>query len=144
MAIKPEAAGRGVIRFFKAVFLVAALYDLVLGAVFFFLYRPLFDAFGIDLPNNTSYIHLTAGYVFVQGVGYWFVYRNMMRNVDLVKLGIVYKIIYSGVAVYYLAIGELLNAAFAWFAVFDGVFAVLFVAFLLRVRALQPHEHSQD
>ena len=33
----------------------------------------------IALPNNISYIHLSAGVVFVQGIGYWFVYPNMLR-----------------------------------------------------------------
>ncbi|MBI2847034.1 MAG: hypothetical protein HYX82_04045, partial [Chloroflexi bacterium] len=127
MATRLETTGPSVVRFFKAVFLVAAVYDVVLGVVFFFLYKPVFNTLGIELPNNTSYIHLTAGFVFVQGVGYWFVYRNMLRNVDLVKLGIVYKAIYTAVALYYLAIGELLNAIFAWFAVFDVVFLLLFV-----------------
>lgn len=139
MVTRLETTGPGVTRFFKAVFLVAALYDAVLGVAFFFLYKPIFDTLGIALPNNTSYIHLSAGFIFVQGVGYWFVYRNMLRNVDLVKLGVVYKVIYSAVAVYYLAIGELLDAAFAWFAVFDVAFAALFVAFLLQIR---PVQHS--
>ncbi len=143
MTTRLEAARPGVVRFFKAVFLVAALYDVVLGVVFFFLYKPLFDTLDIALPNNTSYIHLTAGFVFVQGVGYWFVYRNMLRNVDLVKLGIVYKAIYSAVAVYYLAIGELLDAIFGWFAVFDVGFLLLFIAFLIQVRPHQRHQQVQ-
>lgn len=141
MTTRLEAAGPSVARFFKAFFLVATLYDGILGAVFFFFYRPIFDMFGIALPNNTSYIHLTAGFVFVQGVGYWFVYRNMLRNVDIVRLGVVYKAVYSGVAVYYLAIGQLLDAIFAWFAVLDLGFLLLFVVFLVLAQP-QQRQHQ--
>jgi uncharacterized protein involved in response to NO len=38
----------------RTFFLVAALYDLVLGAIFFVLYGPIFSAFGLELPNNIS------------------------------------------------------------------------------------------
>jgi hypothetical protein len=144
MTTKLEVAGPRALNFYKALFLVAALYDGVLGAVFFFLYSPLFEALGIALPNNTSYIHLTAGFVFVQGVGYWFVYRRMLQNIDLVKLGVIYKGIYSLVAVYYLATGQLLNAIFAWFALGDVLFLVGFVRFLVLTRpmGLEPQRQG--
>jgi hypothetical protein len=129
-----QSSEPGKYRFFRALFLTVALYNSLLGATFFLFYRPLFDGLGIELPYNTSYIHLTAGFVFVQGVGYWFVYRDMLRNVDLVKLGVIYKGIYSGLAFYYLLSGDLLDAVFAWFAVFDVIFLALFVVFLMTVR----------
>ena len=117
---------------------------MILGAVFFFLFGPIFDLLEVALPNNTSYIHLNAGFVFVQGIGYWFVYRNMLRNVDLVKLGVIYKAIYTLVAVYYLAIGELPDAIFAWFAAFDVLFLLGFVRFLLLAQpvGLEPQPQS--
>ena len=134
MTAKLAAEGQGNLDFFKTFFLVAALYDVVLGAVFFFFYGPIFEILDVPLPNHPSYAHLTAAFVFVQGIGYWFVYRDMLRNVDLVKLGVVYKGTYSLLAVYYLASGELLDAIFAWFAVFDVLFLLGFVRFLALVR----------
>ena len=142
MTTRLEAAKPGAVRFFKAFFLVAALYDGVLGAVFFFFYAPIFDALDIAVPINTSYIHLSAAFVFVQGVGYWFVYRNMLRNVDIVKLGVVYKAAYTGVAVYYLVIGQLPDAIFAWFAVFDMMFLVPFVVFLMLAQPSRHHDQA--
>jgi hypothetical protein len=121
-------------RFFRAVFLVAALYDGALGALFFLFHPAIYGALGIPSPGNASYIHLTAGFVFVQGVGYWFVWRDMLRNVDIVKMGVVYKALYVAVAGYYLAVGDLPGAVFAWFAVADLVFLALFIAFLRLVR----------
>jgi hypothetical protein len=123
--------------FYKAVFLVGAAYDMILGAVFFLLWRPIFDALGIESPGHPSYLHITTAYIFVQGLGYWYVSRNIIRNLDLVRLGIVYKAIYVGLAAYYLVIGQLLHAVFAWFAVFDLAFLLLFVA-CLRWAASSP------
>jgi hypothetical protein len=60
------------------------------------------------------------------------VYRDPPRNVDIVKVGIVYKIIYVGLAAYYLAIGQLLSSVFAWLAVADLIFLVLFVRFVTQ------------
>ncbi|MGI8828998.1 MAG: hypothetical protein ACR2I5_04385 [Candidatus Limnocylindria bacterium] len=116
----------------RTFFLVAALYDIVLGIGFFLLFDPLFAALGIALPNNTSYIHLTAAFVFVQGLGYWLVYADAPANLGIVKLGIVYKAIFSGLAFFYLAIGQLLHPAFLIFGVADLFFLAGFVLFLRR------------
>jgi hypothetical protein len=143
MSTRLELAGPQALKRYQALFLVAALYDGILGAGFFLLFGPIFRMLGAVLPNSTSYIHLTAGFIFVQGIGYWLVCRNMLRNVDLVKVGVVYKAIYAGVAFYYLAIGQLPDTVFAWFAVFDVLFIVGFVRFLLLARPAAPEPAPQ-
>ena len=122
---------------YKTFFLVAALYDIVLGAAFFFLYGPLWDALGIALPNNTAYIHLTAAFVFVQGVGYWFVYQDPDGNHGIVKTGLVYKTAFAGLAFYYLAIGQLLHPVFLVFGALDVLFLIGFARFLMGGRSQQ-------
>jgi hypothetical protein len=122
----------------RTFFLVAAVYDLVLGAAFFFLYGPLFDALGIALPNNTSYIHLTAAFVFVQGLGYWFVYQDPEENRGIVKIGTAYKAAFSALALYYLVIGQLLHPVFAVFGLLDAFFLIGFVLFLRHPRMRSP------
>jgi hypothetical protein len=134
MTTKLELAGPGTTSVFKTFFLVAAAYDLILGLAFFFFFGPIFGRLGVPLPGNTSYIHLTAGFIFVQGVSYWLVYGNMLRNTDLVKVGALYKAIYTLVAVYYWMIGQLPHAVFAWFAVFDFLFMLGFLRFLALAR----------
>ena len=143
MSMRLELAGSAAINRFKTLFLVAALYDAILGAAFFLFYEPIYRMLGAELPANASYLHLSAGFVFVQGIGYWFVFRDMLRNTDLVKVGVVYKVIYTGVVFYYLAAGQLPHATFAWFAVCDILFIVGFMWFLALARpaapALEPH-----
>jgi len=122
------------LRLYRMGFLVAAAYDIVLGAAFTFLYKPILDVLDITAPDNTSYIHLAAVFVLVQGISYLFAYRNLQGNLDLVRVGIVYKLAYALVAFYYLAIGDLLHWVFLLFGVVDLVFMVFFIS---TVRAVQ-------
>jgi hypothetical protein len=130
-----SAATAAPTRAFARFFLAAALYDLLLGAAFFLFYRPIFKALDVPPPADRSYLHLTAAFVAVQGLGYLFVWRNPARNVDLVKVGAVYKAAYIGTALLYLLNGELPHNVFAWFAVCDVAFLVGFIRFLAAARS---------
>lgn len=114
---------------FRAIFLVAALYDFVLGIIFLAFYNSIFSFLGITLPNYPMYLQLSAAFVVVMGVGYFFVYKNLYRNVDLVKLGIVYKLVYGTLAIYFYLLG-LAHAIFFLFALIDIIFIGLFIWFL--------------
>lgn len=123
---------------YRTFFLVAAIYDIVLGVVFFLFYGAMFSALGIELPNNTSYIHLTAAFVLVQGLGYWFVYQEPQANLGIVKVGVAYKFAFSALAAYYLLIGQLLHPIFALFGFLDLLFLIGFVLFLREAGGRQP------
>ncbi len=125
---------------FRTFFLVAALYDTMLGAVFFFLYGPVFELLGISLPNNTSYIHLTAAFVVVQGLGYWLVSQAPIANRGIAKIGVAYKFAFAGLAMYYFLIGELLHPAFLLLGIVDVGFLVGFVLFLRATADRVPDE----
>ncbi|HUI89232.1 MAG TPA: hypothetical protein VLX61_10985 [Anaerolineales bacterium] len=117
-------------KFYHGVFLIAALYDLVLGFVFFVFLKNIFTLLGVPLPDNLSYALLSAAFVFVQGVSYYFVYRNLQRNVDIVRVGIVYKIAYVGVSFYFWAIGQSPHLVFTIFGFLDLIFIALFALYL--------------
>ncbi len=119
--------------FFRWLFLIAAIYDLVLGIIFFFFYKPVYAFFNIPLPNYPMYLQMSAAFVIAMGVGYYFIYRNLYRNIDLVKLGVVYKLVYS-VLTSYFYFTDLANVTFFWFAIFDAIFLVLFVWFLIYAK----------
>ena len=122
--------------FFRGVFLVAALYDLVLGLVFFFLYPWVYGLLGVSLPTEPAYLHLAAAFVFVQGIMYYLVYRKLERNVDLVLVGAIYKLAYSGVAFYHWGMGTLPHPIFALFGFLDVIFLALFLYFLKEAKGL--------
>ena len=119
--------------FFRGLFLAAAVYDLILGVVFFIFYKPVYAFFNIALPDYPMYLQMAAAFVIAMGVGYYFIYTNLYGNIDLVKLGIVYKSAYIGITSYFY-FANLADVAFFWFAIFDAGFLVLFVWFLVYAR----------
>ncbi|MFC1649053.1 hypothetical protein ACFL1B_06400 [Nanoarchaeota archaeon] len=117
----------------RTIFLIAAIYDFVLGTAFFFFYKPLFEYFKITLPVYPMYLQMAAAFVIAMGVGYYFIYLNLYRNIDLVKLGIVYKFVYSGLTSYFY-FANLANIFFFWFAILDAIFLVIFAIFLVQAK----------
>ena len=122
---------------YKSLFVVAAWYDLILGVVFLLFYGAVYSALGIALPETAAYLQLAAAFVIVQGIGYLFVAQNMDRNVDIVKMGAIYKAAYSAVSLYHFSQGTLPHGVFALFAVLDLVFLVFFIMFLMDSRAVK-------
>lgn len=123
-------------NFYKGVFLIAAAYDLLLGFAFFFTYRNVYETLNIALPETEAYLQLNAAFVFAQGILYWFVYKNLKRNIDIVKVAIAYKLAYTWVALYNWAIGELPHQIFAIFGLIDIVFILFFILFLLDYKKI--------
>ena len=119
--------------FFKGLFLVAAIYDLLLGLAFLSFYKPIYSFFNITLPTFPMYLQLSAAFVIAMGVGYYLVFLNLRRNIDLVKLGIIYKFTYIAVVSYFFLM-NLANIAFMYFVLFDAIFLATFVWFLVYAK----------
>ena len=117
-------------KFYSNVFIIAALYDFILGLVFFLFYKPIYAMFDMPLPQEPAYLHAAAGFVFAQGLLYYYVYKDLRRNIDIVKVGLLYKLVYTGVAVYYWSINQIPHPTYPIFAVLDIVFIFLFVLYL--------------
>jgi hypothetical protein len=115
-------------------FLVAALYDFVLGFFFFLFWPFIFDhILKIPYPNYPAFYQAAAAFIFNMGIGFYFVYRNMYRNIDIVKVGIAFKLFYTGLAFFYVFV-EKMPWILALFGFLDLIFIVFFVLFLRAVR----------
>jgi formate/nitrite transporter FocA (FNT family) len=116
-------------KFYRALFLIATVYDASLGIIFTFFYRLPFEILGIadKLPESGSYLSLIGAFLFVIGVAYYLLYRgDLFRNRDLVTVGALYKLAYCLIVVYYAAIGEIPHMIFVLlFGVCDLIFFVL-------------------
>ena len=122
----------------RTFFLVAALYDLILGAVFLVVGEPILTAVGMVLPPHVAYIQLAAVFIFVQGLGYWLVFRDPFANLGIVRMGVAYKAAYSGLTLYFLVSGQLPSVFFIPWAVTDLLFLIGFVM-LLRAASRTQH-----
>jgi len=121
-------------KVYRNLFLIAALYDFILGFAFFF-FLPFFfeEIYDIAAPIYPAFYQGGAAFVFVMGIGFYFVYRNIYRNVDIVKIGIIFKSIYTALAFYYVFIEDM-PWVFSLFGVLDLVFIIFFIIFLRDFR----------
>ncbi|MEO5617409.1 MAG: hypothetical protein ABIS67_06530 [Candidatus Eisenbacteria bacterium] len=118
----------------RPLFLAAAIYDLVLGLVFGLGFKAIYTRFGIALPNHDAYVQLPAAMIAIFGLGFWMVSRDPVRNRNLIVLGVLLKLAFSGVVLghrFFAGIPDL------WvpFAVADAIFMFAFLAALRAVPA---------
>jgi hypothetical protein len=116
-------------KYYRGLFTIAALYDILLGLTFTFFPARAFDALGISdkLPAFGGYLTLLGAFVLVIGIAYALISRgDLRRNADLILIGALYKLAYAATVFYYWAAGSLPHVAFgALFGVADVVFFVL-------------------
>ncbi len=116
-------------KYYRSLFAIAAVYDILLGITFTFFPARAFDALGIreKLPAFGGYITLLGAFLLVIGIAYLLIASgDLRRNRDLILIGTLYKLAYSATAFYYWSQGSLPHIAFgALFGVADAVFFVL-------------------
>ena len=115
-------------KYYRSLFTLAALYDLLLGVTFTFFPDRAYAALGIadQMPAFRGYVRLLGAFVLVLGVGYALISRgDLMANADLILVGALYKLAYAAAAFYYWATNGLPHVVFAGFGVADAVFFIL-------------------
>ena len=115
-------------RYYKGLFAIAAVYDTALGVIFLFFGRWAFEFLGIeDKYPEGGFLSLIGGFVLVLGIAYWLICAgDLERNRDLIAVGALYKLAYTGVGLYISVAEEVPHAVFFWgFGVADAVFFVL-------------------
>ncbi len=118
----------------KPLFVVAAIYDFLLGVIFLLAWRGIYGRFGVTLPNHPGYIQFPAALVATFGIGFWFVARAPGRNRDIIKLGVLLKLAYSGTVLAYWGQGQM-PAMWVPFAWIDLAFMLAFIAALRALPA---------
>jgi uncharacterized membrane protein HdeD (DUF308 family) len=116
-------------KYYRGLFIISGIYDLLLGITFMFFAERAFAALGISdkLPAIRGYLTLLGAFVLVIGIAYVLIARgDLRRNADLILVGTLYKLAYAGTAIYYWTQGSLPHVAFgALFGIADAVFFVL-------------------
>ena len=106
-------------------FVVAALYDGLLGAAFLFRAEALFERFAVPPPNHFGYVHFPAALLLVFALMYLAVAINPEGNRNLIPYGMLLKVSYCGVIGYHwLTAG--IPAMWRPFVFYDLVFLALF------------------
>ena len=122
----------------RPLFVVAGLYDALLGGVFLVAWPALYERFGVTPPNHPAYVQFAAAVIVIFGVGFLMVAAAPERNRDIVKLGILLKLAYAGTVLYYWGRGRM-PAMWVPFAWIDLAFLA---AFVFALGALGPRPRA--
>jgi len=129
------------LKYYKGLFLIAAVYDLILGVVFTFFTAPAFNLLGIPekLPEFPGYLTLIGAYLLIIGVAYYLIYRgDLYKNRDLILIGVLYKFAYCTITFYYFIVGDIPHILFlGLFGVIDVIMFVLMAECYLTVSKKQ-------
>jgi uncharacterized membrane protein len=116
-------------------FLLAAMYNLVLGAVFLVFFAQLMSFFHMPIfPREAMVFHQMAILLaMVFGVGYFMVSRDLYKHTGIATIGALGKTVVFFLFLYHMIFSRLPPAIFL-IGCGDLVFALLFCKFLLFVR----------
>jgi len=106
-------------------FLVAGFYDFVVGVAFLFFGPKLFELTKTTPPNHWGYVQFASLMLIIFGLMFFAVAHAPIRNHNLILYGMLLKLSFVGVVVYYWATTDC-PRMFKPFAVIDAVMFVLF------------------
>lgn len=110
----------------RDLFVIAALYDGVLGLVFLFAGPAVFAWLDVTPPNHWGYIHFPAALLLVFAIMFAAVAVRPYANRNLIPYGILLKVSYSGLVFYHWAATDV-PTMWKPFALLDVLFLVAFV-----------------
>ena len=113
-------------KWIKPFFVVAGLYDGILGLLFLLIPYQLFTLANVPPPNHVGYVQFPALLLIIFAIMFFNVARNPLANRSLILYGILLKVSYSGVVLFH---WMLVNIPTIWvvFAFLDLIFLVLFI-----------------
>lgn len=110
----------------KAFYVIAGLYDGVLGVAFVLAPGAIFAMFGVEPPNHMAYVQFPALLLIIFGVMFFRIAMDPVRNRDLILYGCGLKISYCSMVFFYMATTGVPAMWVPW-AWADLVFLALFV-----------------
>jgi hypothetical protein len=114
----------------RLLFVIAGLYDFLIGLAFLCLGPQLFDATGVPQPNHWGYIQFGSLLLVIFGTMFFAVAYDPVANRNLIPFGMLLKLSYTGLVTYYWVTMDC-PLLFKPFAIID---AVMFVLFFLAYR----------
>jgi hypothetical protein len=107
-------------------FIVAALYDGLLGIIFLIAGLPLYALFGVAPPNHVGYIQFPAMLLIIFGAMFWQIAMDPFKYRSLIRYGIGLKLAFCTTVFGHWIFGGI-PTMWKPFAVADLIFLILFV-----------------
>jgi hypothetical protein len=123
-------------KYYRGLYLISALYDFIIGFSFLFFPKKVFELTGMNFPNNPSYLMFCSFVVMFFGILLFMIYLNLEGSRRMVIFAILVKFsyVYTVLHFYFLVGKEYVDAPFLLFAVFDLIFALLFIESLRFIK----------
>jgi hypothetical protein len=112
-------------KWIRPFFLLAALYDGVLGIAFIIAPASIFAMYGVEPPNHMAYVQFPAMLLVLFAIMFYRIAMDPVRNRDLILYGCGLKISYCSLAFWYMFTTGIPPMWVPW-AYADLVFLVLF------------------
>jgi len=125
-------------KYYKWLFIIGAIFNWIMAVSFFIgsiAIPEIFVLFGTAYPPTLFFLHALLGLIFVYGIGYFIVGRDIHKNRGCVWLGILSKLSFFTFCVVYFILGDL-NFVIVIFGTFDFIFACLFIEFIINFKKL--------
>ena len=110
----------------KMFYILAALYDGVLGVAFLFAPLAIYTAYGVEPPNHMAYVQFPGMLLIVFGAMFYQISKDPARNRGLILYGCGLKVSYCSMVFYYMGTSGV-PAMYVPFAWADLVFLALFI-----------------
>jgi len=122
--------------YYKKMFFIGALWNWSVSLSFALGYKILFPLFGMNLPNYLVFFMMFLGLVFVYGIGYFWVSRDINKNHDIVRMGIIGKLIVFVALLWAWLAGEV-PVILVGAGIIDLIFTILFIKFLNTYKQME-------
>ena len=122
--------------YYNKMFFIGALWNWSVSLSFALGYKLLFPLFGMDLPNYLVFFMMFLGLVFVYGIGYFWVSRDINKNHDIVRMGIIGKLIVFVALLWAWVDGEV-PVILVGAGIVDLIFTILFIKFLNTYKQME-------
>lgn len=111
----------------KPMFIVAGLYDGILGIAFLFFPMGIFEAYHVTPPNHVGYVQFPALLLIIFAAMFFRIASDPVRQRELIPYGVALKLAYSGLVFGHQLAGGIPSMWMLW-AWADLVFMLLFIA----------------
>jgi len=113
------------LRTISAFYIIAALYDGILGIAFILAAPKLFTLAQVTPPNHFGYIHFPAALLLIFALMFYAVAKDPCKNRNLIPYGILLKLSYSSTVFFYWFTSGIPHI---WkpFAIIDLAFMIIF------------------
>jgi hypothetical protein len=126
-------------KIISILFIIAALYDGILGVLFLFAGGRLFEYFQVTPPNHLGYVQFPAALLIIFALMFCAIAMNPSLNKNLIPYGMLLKVSYCSIVFFYWFTTGIPNM---WkpFAIFDLAFLGLFIWAYVSLREMRREQ----